>query len=148
MQGVRNRQHPDVRVDSQLTTEVEAVLSTYAEAWSARDLRRVAELWDPRETHPTYIAEELADVLVEHEQIVEHLVRTEQRLDLSLVTLHELQVREIAPNVALATFVCRWGFEWVSYSRVSALFRRREGRWRFIHYMEAPFQMEEGSDEG
>ncbi|MFG2029670.1 nuclear transport factor 2 family protein [Streptomyces sp. NPDC048825] len=125
------------------TEDVAAALQEYAAAWTALDLQRVADQWDRQDPEVTYIAEELGEVLVGPERISEHLLRTEHRISASSVSLRDVHVRELAPGLALATFICRWEFEWVTYSRVSALLRRRDMRWLFTHYMEAPFHMED-----
>lgn len=127
--------------------QVAAVLDAFAAAWSARDLQRAADLWDEQEGSLSYIAEELGEVLFDRDRIVEHLLRTEHRLTASRVSLGDVRVRELAPGLALATFTCRWEFEWVAYSRVSAVLRQRGPRWCFVHYMEAPFHMEDWSRE-
>jgi hypothetical protein len=123
--------------------QVAAMIDDYADAWSARDLQRVADQWDAAGEPLSYIAEELGEVLYDRERIVEHLLRTEHRLGASRVSVSDVRVRELAPGLALATFICRWEFEWVAYSRVSAVFRQRGRGWRFVHYMEAPFHMED-----
>lgn len=127
--------------------EIAVVLDEYAAAWSARDLRRVARLWDEQEPSPTYAAEELAEVLTDRASIVEHLTRTESRLEETRVTIGRTQVTELGEDLVLAVFHCRWELEWVSFSRVGAIFRRREDGWRFAHYMEAPFHAEDWVDE-
>ncbi|MFJ9565154.1 nuclear transport factor 2 family protein [Streptomyces fuscichromogenes] len=127
--------------------EILAVLDRYADAWSSRDLQRVADLWDEGDDGLTYVAEELGEVLLDRERIVEHLLRTEHRLAIARVSLRDVHVRELAPGLALASFVCRWDLEWVSHSRVSVVLRRRGARWSFVHYMEAPFHMEDRGDE-
>jgi len=127
--------------------EIAVVLDEYAAAWSARDLHRVARLWDEQETSPTYAAEELAEVLTDRASIVEHLTRTESRLEETRVTIGRTQVTELGEDLVLAVFHCRWELEWVSFSRVGAIFRRREDGWRFAHYMEAPFHAEDWVDE-
>ena len=127
--------------------EIAVVLDEYAAAWSARALRRVARLWDEQEPSPTYAAEELAEVLTDRASIVEHLTRTESRLEETRVTIGRTQVTELGEDLVLAVFHCRWELEWVSFSRVGAIFRRREDGWRFAHYMEAPFHAEDWVDE-
>jgi hypothetical protein len=126
--------------------QVAAVLGAYAAAWSAHDLQRVADLWDETEEPLSYIAEELGEILYDRGHIADHLLRTEHRLTSPHVSVRDVRVRELAPGLALATFICRWEFEWVAYSRVSAVFRHRGQGWRFVHYMEAPFHMEDSHD--
>lgn len=128
---------------SRLEKQVAAVLDEYAAAWSAADLQRVADLWDDQETAPTYVADEIADVLCDHESISAHLLRTEHRLTAASISVSELRVSELAPGLALAVFLCRWQLDWATYTRVSAVFRRRGQSWRFVHYMEAPFHVED-----
>ncbi|MEH0551044.1 hypothetical protein [Streptomyces sp. B21-101] len=134
--------------ESTATEGVAPVLQEYAAAWTALDLQSVADQWDRQDHEVTYIAEELGEVLVGHERISEHLLRTEHRISASSVSLRDVHVRELAPGLVLATFICRWDFEWVTYSRVSALLRRRGTRWLFAHYMEAPFHMEDWDRQG
>ncbi|KQV94128.1 nuclear transport factor 2 family protein [Streptomyces sp. Root369] len=132
-----------IRAESAATEDVAATLEEYAAAWTALDLQRVADQWDRQDHEVTYIAEELGEVLVGHERISEHLLRTEHRITTSRASLRDVHVRELEPGLVLATFICRWDFEWVAYSRVSAVLRRRGTRWLFAHYMEAPFHMED-----
>ncbi len=119
------------------------VLDRYVTAWSERDLQSVADLWDDEGAPVSYVGEELGEVLLDRERITEHLLRTEYRVTSARVSLSELHVQELTPDLALATFVCRWELEWVSYSRVSALLRNGSSGWRFVHYMEAPFHLED-----
>ena len=126
-----------------LVGPVTAVLDEYTHAWSARDLQRVADLWDD-DPEATYVAEELGEVLVGRERIAEHLLRTENRLTgTTRVDVTDVSARELAEGLVLASFVCRWQFDWVTYSRVGVILRRRGPRWRFVHYMESPFHLEE-----
>jgi hypothetical protein len=56
-----------------------------------------------------------------------------------------LRTRLIAPDLATAIYDMRWIGEFAGYAgpiggdtRVTAILRRRDGAWRFIHYVEAP----------
>jgi hypothetical protein len=126
--------------------QITAVLDEFAAAWSERDLRRVADLWDPAEAAPTYVADELGEVLADRTAIADHLTRTENRLTTARVSVKLNAVTELAEDLILVVFCCRWELEWVSYTRVGAVLRRRGDRWRFVHYMEAPFHMEDWDD--
>jgi len=137
----------NANADDQATQEIGELLEVFATAWSKVDLQRVAEQWDPVEPGSTYVAEELGEVLHGHQEIVSHLMRSEHRIASAEVEISEVEVRLLADDLALAVFVVRWFFEWVSYSRVSAVFRRRAGQWRFVHYMEAPHHLEDGDAE-
>ncbi|WP_158013142.1 hypothetical protein [Streptomyces sp. Root369] len=89
--------------ESTATEGVAPVLQEYAAAWTALDLQSVADQWDRQDHEVTYIAEELGEVLVGHERISEHLLRTEHRINASSVSLRDVHVRELAPGLALAT---------------------------------------------
>jgi uncharacterized protein (TIGR02246 family) len=128
-----------------IADQIVAVLDEFAAAWSAHDADRVASLWE-EDGAPTYLAEELGVVLVGRASIVEHLARTAHRLSDAEMSVRHVQVRELTDDLVLAIFHTRWQVEWVSYSRVSAIFRRQQGRWLFAHYMEAPFHTEDWDD--
>lgn len=130
-----------------VAAQVIAALDEYASAWTARDLQRIADRWDEPNTGLSYIAEELGEILRDRASITDHLLRTEYRVTASRVRLRDIHVHELADGLALATFICRWDLDWTSYSRVSTILRRRAGMWRFVHYMEAPFHMEDWPDE-
>lgn len=130
-----------------VAAQVTAVLDEYAAAWTDRDLQRIADRWDEPAEGLSYIAEELGEILLDRASITDHLLRTENRVGTSRVRLRDIHVQTLADGLALATFVCRWDLDWTSYSRVSMILRQRGGTWRFVHYMEAPFHMEDWPDE-
>jgi hypothetical protein len=130
-------------LSGEAAASISELLDRYAQSWSTLRLQEVADLWDETEVQPIYMAQELRNPLIGHSNIVHHLKRTARRLADADVRIGSLLVKQLAPDLALATFICRWHFvlretrlAWTGHSRVTALFRRRAGEWRFIHYME------------
>ena len=126
---------------AEMPAGVAAAIDGYTSAWSAGDLQRVADLW-AHEENLSYVAEELSEILTDRDRIVQHLLQTEHRLAQSTVSVKDLAVQRLDEHLALATFICRWELDCTSYSRVAVILRPKDSRWRFIHYMESPFHLE------
>jgi uncharacterized protein (TIGR02246 family) len=123
------------------------VLDDWAAAWSDRDLQRVADLWAPEGYDVSYIADELGEVFLDRVRIADHLLRTQNRVGKASIQIRSIHVQVLAPELLLATFICRWELEWVSYSRIAVVLRAIDGAWRFIHQMESPFHLEDWDQE-
>jgi hypothetical protein len=101
-----------------------------------------------------YVAHELGDMLVGIADISFHLLRTAARLSSARVTILGEWSRRLSADLAITVFICRWQFvrtetgeEAVAHSRVTAVCRRRAGRWMFVHYMEDSYYIPEQRSE-
>jgi hypothetical protein len=148
-------------------TAVAQILGTYARSWSALQMQEVADLWvttDDPGSAPTYVAEELGDVLLGRPEIEYHLLRTGERLARADVAMSEVILRRLGPGWVLALFLCRWeltgvetldgpgrelvsdGAGRVSHSRVSVILRQTPAGWRFAHYSEDAYFRPENTE--
>jgi hypothetical protein len=124
---------------------IELTLQEYRDCWSRLDFSGLRSLWDPAEAEPTYLAEEHAAALFNWQGIEAYWEATRQATRSIRLETWNLRTRLIADDLATAVYDMRWLGEFAGYdgpiggdTRVTAIFRRRAGQWRFIHYVEAP----------
>jgi uncharacterized protein (TIGR02246 family) len=120
-------------------------VEAWAASWNHLRFDRMADLWDAEDPEATYIGDEIRDPLHGLLEIREHLDRTAGRVVAAEVTLAGLRARTLAPDVALATFLCSWALTTVevaepyrTHTMVTLVLRRRPPGWRIAHYAESP----------
>ena len=125
--------------------DLEITIEKYRECWSRLDFDGLRQLWDPDEAEPTYLPEESAVALFGWQQIEKYWSTTRATTRSIRIETWGMRARLIAPNLATAVYEMRWLGEFSGYprpiggdTRVTAVFRRSGGAWRFIHYVEAP----------
>lgn len=128
-----------------LIQDIENTLEQYRACWSRLDFAGLRALWDTLEPEPTYLPEESASALFGWEQIETYWTATRAATRSIRIETWGLRARLIAPDLATAVYAMRWLGEFAGYARpiggdtrVTAIFRRAAGGWRFIHYVEAP----------
>jgi hypothetical protein len=128
-----------------LAAELDAVLAELYARYGALEFEATRALWDPAETRPIYLAEEIDDFLRSWPEIEAYWAATRAALPHLAARHRELRAQTIAPDLAIATCHMHWDALLAGQSkpiggdvRVTATFRRRESRWRLIHYVEAP----------
>ena len=131
-----------------LDREVGELLEELARRWTALELGRMRELWDPSEREPVYVAEELRHPVVGWDAFDDYWIRTSGRLRRASYRTAELQTRAIADDLAIACLIIDWALLPVEaeqpnhgQSRATAVVRRTPDGWRFIHWMEAPIHV-------
>lgn len=130
-----------------LHDEVQTVLEQYVAHWNAYETDAMIALWDRDEPDPIYVAEEL-DPLRGWDAIEAYWRGADPDTTEHLITVRDLSVREIAPDVAHAFWQMGWNVYFSTerlYSkpiggevRTTALLRRKADGWKFFHWIEAP----------
>ena len=128
-----------------LLQEIEKTIEAYRSCWARLDFSGLKQLWDATEGTPCYLPEEAPNALTGWAQIEEYWAGTRSVTRSIEIQTSSLQVQPLAPDLAAALFEMRWVGEFAGYAspiggdtRVSAIFRRCNGDWKFIHYVEAP----------
>lgn len=127
-----------------LTLEIETVLSALCGCWNRRELGGIHALWDPDEPTPYLLPQELAEPVIGSPAFHAHWAKAEARLKRCSMRIWDVHAKLVAPDLALALYKFHWNGEIIGFdhpvgidSRATALFRRRNDAWRFIHYVEA-----------
>lgn len=131
---------------SALETELEALLSALRERWCRIKPTEIRELWDPAETEPFYIAEEIPSPMYSWDQIEPYWREAENILIKFAIRTWDLRCKMISEDVAALNFMMHWdglvkGFEDGPLGldvRVSALARKTDAGWRFCQWIESP----------
>jgi len=128
-----------------LAQEIEETVEKYRDCWARLDFVGMRSLWDPDEADPLYLPEELGQALVGWEPIEQYWSATREATSTIRLETWNLHARTLGPGLAAAVYEMRWIGDFAGYSRpiggdtrVAAIFRRRDGAWRFIQYVEAP----------
>jgi|ETNmetMinimDraft_28_1059901.scaffolds.fasta_scaffold62404_2 hypothetical protein len=129
-----------------LNAEIEIVLHQAAEIWNSQDYGRLKELWDNDDPEPFYLAEEQHDWVFGWKQLEKYWepVPGKRSIEAIMMRYYDVHAKLIAPDLALAAFWVRHDMKmrgpmkpWGGDARVSAVFRRKHGDWRFVSYAEA-----------
>ncbi len=128
-----------------LAQDIEQTIEQYRICWSRLDFDRLRSLWDPDEAAPLYLPEEVGQALIGWDAIEAYWSATRQATAAIRLETWNLHARELGPGLASAVFDMRWIGEFSGHprpiggdTRVAAVFRWRDGGWRFIQYVEAP----------
>lgn len=129
-----------------LNAEIETVLNQAAEIWNSQDYAGLKELWDTDDPEPFYLAEEQDDWVFSWKQLEKYWVPVSGKRSIEAIMMryYDVHAKLIAPDLALAAFWVRHDMKirgplnaWGGNARVTAVFRRKNGDWRFISYAEA-----------
>lgn len=129
---------------SEVREAVEAVITRYEHCWGRLDFAGLRELWDPDEPEPIYVAEELREPAIGYPDIERYWSTSKATIDRAKIRTKDLQVRSIAPGIALAFFKMHWNVAMADGRvmggdvRTTSLLRETPRGWRFFHYVEAP----------
>lgn len=129
-----------------LQTELEALLSEFRDRWCRLKPTELRELWDPAETDPFYIAEEVTDPMYGWDVIEPYWRASEELLLKFTIRTFDLKCKLLSDNLAAMNFMMHWnglikGMEDAPLGldvRVSAIVRSTDAGWRFCHYVESP----------
>jgi hypothetical protein len=129
-----------------LRSEIMALLELHDRAWTQLDFNTLSELWDADEQEPWYIADELGDAAIGWSNFRRYWQRLAARMRTAEVHSQDLRVRRLAADLAIGHFVIEWSLQPVEsnqpnrgHSRALAVFRRRDGQWRFSAVCESSF---------
>ncbi|HSN72084.1 MAG TPA: nuclear transport factor 2 family protein [Steroidobacteraceae bacterium] len=128
-----------------LEHELAELLEQVVAAWNRLDFAALEALWDPDESRPFYLPEEAPSALTSWEALREYWTGTRRVTRALSMRVWNLEAKPIAADLAVALWQMHWNADVEGYerpvggdNRVTAIFRRRGDRWRFIHYVEAP----------
>jgi ketosteroid isomerase-like protein len=129
---------------TQAQDEIRDVLADYDRFWRALDMRSLFRLWDQDEQEPVYIGGEYPAPVIGRGELGRHWGRLGGRITLAQTTSSLLHCRLLAPDIAMVVYLCEWEFETADSDLhnsgqdwVTAVLRRREQGWRFIHQAES-----------
>ena len=131
---------------SDLHAELEDLLSGFRDRWCRLKPTELKELWDPEETNPFYIAEEVTDPMYGWDVIEPYWRAAEKLLLKFTIRTQDLKCKQISDTHAVMNFMMHWnglikGMEDAPLGldvRVSAVVKRTPDGWRFCHYVESP----------
>lgn len=129
--------------------QVNAVLDAYVDAWNRMDFAALGSLWDSSSPDLYYVAEEVDHALHGFAAIDAYWQRTAATVEFVRIRIEDRRVRQLADDIVVATWgmhveASMRGYEAQGFSpvgsdvKVTAILRRCDGDWRFIHYVEAP----------
>jgi len=125
---------------------VSAVIHETAERWNSQDFASVLGLWDPDEPVPFYLAEEQDDWFIGWERLRGYLdpPRPSPAVQGIREEMRDIHVKQLAPDLALAAWNMHFEMKIIGQPpigeevRVSAVLRRTDAGWRYIHWAESP----------
>lgn len=129
-----------------LQTDLETLLSEFRDRWCRLKPTELRELWDPAETNPFYIAEEVTDPMYGWDVIEPYWQASEELLLKFTIRTFNLKCKLLNDDLAAMNFMMHWnglikGMEDAPLGldvRVSAIVRSTDAGWRFCHYVESP----------
>jgi ketosteroid isomerase-like protein len=130
---------------TELHDDVSALLNRLCDCWTRLSLPEIADLWDRDDPGIFLLPQEIEHPLVGWPALEDYLARAQARLHAASMRVRNLNVRPLAPGMAVALYEMHWnglikgmarpmGVD----SRATAVFRRRPDGWRICHYVEAP----------
>ena len=125
---------------------VQAVIHDTAERWNSQDFSTVLDLWDSDEEVPFYLAEEQDDWFIGWEPLRAYLdpPRPSPVMEGLREEMHDISVKLIADDLAIAAWNMHFEMKMRGRRpigedvRVSAVLRKKEEGWRYIHWAESP----------
>jgi len=137
---------PKIDIDPAVEADVKAVIHDTAERWNSQDFATILELWDPDEPFPTYLAEEQAQWFIGWERLRGYLdpARPNPAIEVIREEMSNIHVKLIAPDLAIAVWDLHFEMKIIAAHpigenvRVSAVLRRTDAGWRYIHWAESP----------
>ncbi|MBT4739180.1 MAG: SnoaL-like domain-containing protein [Rhodospirillaceae bacterium] len=125
---------------------VKAVIHETAERWNSQDFSSVLGLWDSAEEVPFYLAEEQDDWFIGWEPLRAYLdpPRPSPVVEGIREEMYDISVKLIAEDLAIAAWHMHFEMKMRGKDpigedvRVSAVFRKTEAGWRYIHWAESP----------
>ncbi len=132
-----------------MTASAEATIEAYREAWNAMDFDSLLKLWDDQESEIYYLAEEFEKPMVSLAEVSDYFALTTAAVESVKLWVDGLRLKTLAEDLQVATFDMHVDASLTGSAargvkplgidvRVSAILKYRDGRWRFIHYVEAP----------
>ena len=129
-----------------LNAELEQLLDAFCDRWRRIKPTELRQLWDPAETEPFYIAEEIPAPMYGWDTIEPYWQEAEKILLKFSVRTWDLKCKLLSSDIAAMNFTMHWdglvkGMEDAPLGldvRVSAMARNTADGWRFCHWVESP----------
>jgi ketosteroid isomerase-like protein len=132
-----------VPLEEDLWSQLREFLGEHDRLWGALDVAGLAGLWDPEDDLLTYLGDEYSLPVVGQRELAQHWGRIRGRLQGASVTSTLFLARRLG-DLALAVFLMEWQLVTVESPEpragqrwVTAVLRRRQDGWRFLHYAES-----------
>ena len=136
----------DIPVDPEVKAGVVATLMEAEKRWNSQDFATLLELWDDKDSFPTYLAEEQSQWFVGWPRLNGYL--NPPKANPAIEAIREeysgIQVKQIAPDLAIAIWYMHFEMKVIASKpigediRVSAVLRKKDDGWKFIHWAESP----------
>lgn len=124
--------------------EIRDLLADYDRHWSRLDMRSLYRMWDPDEHDPVYIGGEYPAPVIGRGELGRHWGRLGGRITVAHTASSLAHCALLTPDLALIVYLCEWQFETADSDLrnsgqdwVTAILRRRDDGWRFIHQAES-----------
>ncbi len=135
-----------ISVDAEVEAGVIETLMETEKRWNSQDFATILELWDEDQEFPTYIAEEQSQWFVGWDRLRGYLdpPRPNPAIEALRMDYYDIQVKQIAPDLAIAIWYLHFEMKVIASNpigedvRASAVFRKKDDGWKFIHYAESP----------
>ena len=132
--------------DEQLSTEIQAYLNTYADAYNRQDYETLLTMWDQDNPDPIYMAEEINPPMHGWSVLKAYFNPKPgvQVLDGIWNEYTDVRAHYLADDLAVATYKLTYHIKvkrakpMSSWDRVLAVFRKQDGEWKLTAYAEAP----------
>ncbi|MEO8444988.1 MAG: nuclear transport factor 2 family protein [Gammaproteobacteria bacterium] len=130
---------PETVLDGELT----ALLARYADAYNQQDYAGLLNFWDRQDPNVFYMAEEI-DPPMQGWKLIDAYFARPGVLDGIRNEYSNVRAHYLAPDIAIATYRLRFDIKVKNmkplsgFDRVVAVFRRKDGEWKFAAYAEAP----------
>jgi len=136
----------DIPVDPDVKAGVVATLMEAEKRWNSQDFATLLELWDDKDSFPTYLAEEQSQWFVGWPRLNGYLnpPKANPAIEVIREEYSDIQVKQIAPDLAIAIWYMHFEMKVIASKpigediRVSAVLRKKDDDWKFIHWAESP----------
>ena len=136
----------DIPVDPEVKAGVIATLMEAEKRWNSQDFATLLELWDDKDSFPTYLAEEQSQWFVGWPRLNSYLnpPKANPVIEAIREEYSGIQVKQIAPDLAIAIWYMHFEMKTIASKpigediRVSAVLRKKDDAWKFIHWAESP----------
>ncbi|MGI9232585.1 MAG: YybH family protein [Woeseiaceae bacterium] len=132
-----------------MNADIDKLLDNYESAWNGKDFAALADLWHRAEPAIYYIAEEIDRPLHDFDAVLAYWEGTRTAVEAVHLSTSNRRWKSLTADLGVVTFEMHVDVRMAappqstmqpigSDVRVSAILRRTEAGWRFIHYVEAP----------
>jgi len=136
----------DIPVDPDVKAGVVATLMEAEKRWNSQDFATLLELWDDKDSCPTCLAEEQSQWFVGWPRLNGYLnpPKANPAIEVIREEYSDIQVKQIAPDLAIAIWYMHFEMKVIASKpigediRVSAVLRKKDDDWKFIHWAESP----------